>query len=286
MTTRYFNDKEYKVATNYILLNCDEVESCLSKYTMELRTRFPSLIESDLQMRISDEFSMWFRKEIYLTPKPDSDNLSIVPACPLATTVAPSMTFAGGLVLWMKMIKRSNGSSMKKRMRKSFNRSPIPKHRMFSCFYTSRNVYSSGSDFNSSGDLDSISAATILEFGAHVYSFGFICYRVLIKACSSLSTCPPHLHSFNKQSDSAKVITEIMKAHFIEAHLSLGKKKYRWDPMHEHAIWDAWQKQISLQYKGFMYERKKMGKAFAQSKLYVLLHQQKGQWIDTRSDQF
>ncbi|KAI5668960.1 hypothetical protein M9H77_18813 [Catharanthus roseus] len=29
--------------------------------------------------------------------------------------------------------------------------------------------------------------------------------------------------SFNKQSDCAKVITKIMKAHFVEAHLSFGK---------------------------------------------------------------
>ncbi|KAI5682172.1 hypothetical protein M9H77_03400 [Catharanthus roseus] len=32
--------------------------------------------------------------------------------------------------------------------------------------------------------------------------------------------------------------------------------------------------------------RQKMGEAFVQSELYVLLHQQKGEWVDTRSDQF
>ncbi|KAI5667694.1 hypothetical protein M9H77_17547 [Catharanthus roseus] len=32
--------------------------------------------------------------------------------------------------------------------------------------------------------------------------------------------------------------------------------------------------------------REKMDKGFAQLELYVLLHQQKGQWVDTRSDEF
>ncbi|KAI5667675.1 hypothetical protein M9H77_17528 [Catharanthus roseus] len=78
----------------------------------------------------------------------------------------------------------------------------------------------------------------------------------------------PTADSFNKQSDCAKMTTEIMKAHFVEAHPSFGKvldrikkmryaesrKRYRWDPMHERAIWDAWQKRASLLYKDLMYE--------------------------------
>ncbi|KAI5681630.1 hypothetical protein M9H77_02858 [Catharanthus roseus] len=44
-TTRYLDDKKYKAATNYILLNCDEVEP-------------------DIHTRISEEFSMWFREEV------------------------------------------------------------------------------------------------------------------------------------------------------------------------------------------------------------------------------
>ncbi|KAI5683186.1 hypothetical protein M9H77_04414 [Catharanthus roseus] len=59
-----------------------------------------------------------------------------------------------------------------------------------------------------------------------------------------------------------------MKAHFVDAHPSFGKvpdriknmwytkfrKRYRWDPMHESAIWDAWQKRASLRYKDLIYE--------------------------------
>ncbi|KAI5652661.1 hypothetical protein M9H77_29848 [Catharanthus roseus] len=32
------------------------------------------------------------------------------------------------------------------------------------------------------------------------------------------------------------------------------EKRYRWDPLHEHAIWDAWEKRASLRYKDLMYE--------------------------------
>ncbi|KAI5668471.1 hypothetical protein M9H77_18324 [Catharanthus roseus] len=58
-----------------------------------------------------------------------------------------------------------------------------------------------------------------------------------------------------------------MKAHFFEVHPSFGKvpriknmlytefeKRYRWDPMHERAIWDAWHRRASLRYKDLMYE--------------------------------
>ncbi|KAI5668240.1 hypothetical protein M9H77_18093 [Catharanthus roseus] len=59
-----------------------------------------------------------------------------------------------------------------------------------------------------------------------------------------------------------------MNAYFLEAHPSFGKapdrmknmwytefgKKYRWDSMHERAIWDAWQRWASLRYKDLMYE--------------------------------
>ncbi|KAI5653868.1 hypothetical protein M9H77_31055 [Catharanthus roseus] len=58
---------------------------------------------------------------------------------------------------------------------------------------------------------------------------------------------------FNKKLDYVKVIIEIMKAHFVEAHPRFGKvpngvkniwciefgKRYQWDPMHECAIVDA-----------------------------------------------
>ncbi|KAI5667499.1 hypothetical protein M9H77_17352 [Catharanthus roseus] len=74
--------------------------------------------------------------------------------------------------------------------------------------------------------------------------------------------------SYRPQLDIAKLITEIMKAHLVEAHPSFWKvsdriknmwytkfgKRYRWDPMHERAILDAWQKQASLRYKDLMYE--------------------------------
>ncbi|KAI5675867.1 hypothetical protein M9H77_06817 [Catharanthus roseus] len=36
--------------------------------------------------------------------------------------------------------------------------------------------------------------------------------------------------------------------------LRLMQKKYRWDPLHKHAIWDAWEKRASLHYKDLMYE--------------------------------
>ncbi|KAI5649894.1 hypothetical protein M9H77_35899 [Catharanthus roseus] len=63
-TTRYLDDKEYKATTNYILLNCDEVEPYLLRYTTELRMLFPSLTENNVQTRNSDEFSMWFREKM------------------------------------------------------------------------------------------------------------------------------------------------------------------------------------------------------------------------------
>ncbi|KAI5649895.1 hypothetical protein M9H77_35900 [Catharanthus roseus] len=59
-----------------------------------------------------------------------------------------------------------------------------------------------------------------------------------------------------------------MKAHFIEAYPSFWKvpdkmksmwciefgKRYRWDPMHERTIRDAWKRRASLRYKDLMYE--------------------------------
>ncbi|KAI5667892.1 hypothetical protein M9H77_17745 [Catharanthus roseus] len=74
---------------------------------------------------------------------------------------------------------------------------------------------------------------------------------------------------FNKQSRCAKVITEIMKAHFVEAHSS---------------SWKASDRMKNMWYTEFGHE--KMGKAFAQLELYVLLYQQKGQGVDTQSDKF
>ncbi|KAI5653134.1 hypothetical protein M9H77_30321 [Catharanthus roseus] len=71
---------------------------------MELRMHFPSLTEGDIETRISEGFSMWFREE----------------------------RFTGGIVFEMKMKKRPNESAMMKKKRKSFNRSPIPKRRMLS----------------------------------------------------------------------------------------------------------------------------------------------------------
>ncbi|KAI5677076.1 hypothetical protein M9H77_08026 [Catharanthus roseus] len=48
-----------------------------------------------------------------------------------------------------------------------------------------------------------------------------------------------------------------MKAHFVGAHpILLGPRenKKHVDLMHEHVIWDAWQKQASLRYKDLTYE--------------------------------
>ncbi|KAI5675484.1 hypothetical protein M9H77_06434 [Catharanthus roseus] len=67
MTTRFLDDKEYKAATNYILLNCDGVEPYIKKYTTELRIHFSSLTESDIQTRISEGFSSWFREKVSLS---------------------------------------------------------------------------------------------------------------------------------------------------------------------------------------------------------------------------
>ncbi|KAI5676697.1 hypothetical protein M9H77_07647 [Catharanthus roseus] len=78
----------------------------------------------------------------------------------------------------------------------------------------------------------------------------------------------PMADNFSKQSACAKSIIEIMKKHFVEAHASFGKipnriknlwytkfrKMYQWNPLHEHAIWDAWEKRASLRYKDLIYE--------------------------------
>ncbi|KAI5663006.1 hypothetical protein M9H77_22329 [Catharanthus roseus] len=166
----------------------------------------------------------------------------------------------------MKMKKRSNRSPIKKRKRKSFNRSPIPKYSIWyvgvrrgspgssfslwqlllviEVYYSSRDgfysasippgasfslaaactppdVYSSSSIHYALDDLDSIFATAILESGTHVYSFGFI--------------------YFNKQSDCTKVPDRMKNMWSTEF-----EKRYRWDPMHEHAIWDAWHRRDLL----------------------------------------
>ncbi|KAI5665132.1 hypothetical protein M9H77_24455 [Catharanthus roseus] len=38
--------------------------------------------------------------------------------------------------------------------------------------------------------------------------------------------------------------------------IALLVKRYRWDQIHERAIWDAWKKWVSLRYKDLMYEAK------------------------------
>ncbi|KAI5682171.1 hypothetical protein M9H77_03399 [Catharanthus roseus] len=133
---------------------------------------------------------------------------------------------------------------------------------------TPRGFYNSDIGFYTFGDLDYISAAAILESDAYIYSFVFICCGVIIEACLSSSTCPPTpaassahspvpssqgiinfriiilstADSFSKQSDHAKVFTEIMKAHFVEAHSSFWKVLYR--------IKNMWYTEFEKRYDG------------------------------------
>ncbi|KAI5654131.1 hypothetical protein M9H77_31318 [Catharanthus roseus] len=133
--TRYLDDKEYKATTNYIMLNCDEDEP---KYKAELRTCFPSLTESDVQTRISDEFSMWFREEMENPVNASNSEclkcLSWGPSKRMKSYIGTLMHELGELesvdIRRSSSIvdedenneeKRSIGSSMKKRKRKSLN---------------------------------------------------------------------------------------------------------------------------------------------------------------------
>ncbi|KAI5672566.1 hypothetical protein M9H77_12930 [Catharanthus roseus] len=87
-------------------------------------------------------------------------------------------------------------------------------------------------------------------------AYNFSSSTAAFSSTSSTST-DATCSGFNKQSTCAKLITKIIKEQLIEAHASFGKipnriknmrytgfrKRYRWDPMHERAMWDAWEKQ-------------------------------------------
>ncbi|KAI5666554.1 hypothetical protein M9H77_16407 [Catharanthus roseus] len=114
------------------------------------------------------------------------------------------------------------------------------------------------------------SVVTPLYEGYTKYSLLFAIVRLLnIKSENNmLEKCFDQIAHFNKQSACAKLITEIMKEYFVDAHTSFWKipnriknmwstkfgKMYRWDPMHDRVIWDTWEKRASLRYTDLMYE--------------------------------
>ncbi|KAI5650314.1 hypothetical protein M9H77_36319 [Catharanthus roseus] len=129
----------------------------------------------------------------------------------------------------MKMKKRLNGSPMKKRKRKSFNRITLFLNNLFvsfchytvhgskkrahsaaaftppatspspvasipveaSGFYTSRDVYSFGSSFYTTSDLDSIFTAAILKSAPTSTPLASSAVGTSLRPAPLLSACPP-----------------------------------------------------------------------------------------------
>ncbi|KAI5677866.1 hypothetical protein M9H77_08816 [Catharanthus roseus] len=173
----------------------------------------------------------------------------------------------------VKMKKRSNGSSMKKR--KSFNRSQILKCRIKKSAHlaAASTPVASTSDETSTTSVETASTRLLflperLFFCSNFYTLATLTPLLQLAYSRPAPTCTPsassiegmeltqkphhhhHVHRhlplhhqqelrhlplhqplqlplhqrvFNKQLDYGKVIIEIMKAHFVEAHLSFGK---------------------------------------------------------------
>ncbi|KAI5653973.1 hypothetical protein M9H77_31160 [Catharanthus roseus] len=276
MTTRYLDEKEYKEAMNYILLNWDEVET---NYTTELRTRYRSLLESDVQMRISEEFSTWFREEM-LKPVNASNNeflkclswgfihrneVSVI----LHVTVVYRLKESGELELVDICGRNSIVDENKEEVEWRLDEEEKEKEFQSESDSETSNIYSSG-------DLDTSSAAAILESSTHFYSFTKSSTTGTSTGMSSRAASLSSIRSLAPPSQG--IVNFIGKCNWYTKL----RKRYRWDLIHKRAIWDAWEKWASLCYKDLIYKQKKMGETFAQLELYVLVNYQKGQWVDTR----
>lgn len=62
---RFLSQEEYIAATNYILLNCEEVQPYMKKFKMMLRVEIQNISKLEQQRRIENEFSIWFRDYVH-----------------------------------------------------------------------------------------------------------------------------------------------------------------------------------------------------------------------------
>ncbi|KAI5667409.1 hypothetical protein M9H77_17262 [Catharanthus roseus] len=156
----------------------------------------------------------------------------------------------------MRIKKRSNRSPIMKRKRKSFNRSSIPKRRLFNCnfFYSKLNCLNNlfiihGSKKKKTQPEMSTAPATMSTIPTSVSipprTFASLATKstppVSAYISLAMSIPPVTLTTFPQlpyssptpistpsplssiQSACAKPITEIMKEHFVKAHASFGK---------------------------------------------------------------
>jgi hypothetical protein len=59
--TRFLTSEEFKAATNYILLNCEEVQPYINNFSNDLRSRSPGIMEAEVSRMIENEFTGWFK---------------------------------------------------------------------------------------------------------------------------------------------------------------------------------------------------------------------------------
>ncbi|KAI5661688.1 hypothetical protein M9H77_21011 [Catharanthus roseus] len=156
------------------------------KYTKELMTCFPSLTESDIQTRINDEFSMWFREEME------------------------------------KVVNTSNNECLKSLSWGLFKRFIHMKEVLvvlhITVVYRLKMVCGSKKSAHLAV-TSTMSASTSVKTSTTPVETASPPKTSFSMAAAST---PPGT-SYPLPSDCSKVIIEIMKAHFVEAHPGFGK---------------------------------------------------------------
>jgi hypothetical protein len=62
--TRFLNGAELRVATNYILLNCEEVQPYIQEFSNGIRTQSPGITDSEIEKLVEDGFARWFKEYV------------------------------------------------------------------------------------------------------------------------------------------------------------------------------------------------------------------------------
>jgi hypothetical protein len=62
--TRFLTSEELKVATNYILLNFEEVQPYIQQFSNDLCSHTPGILELEIKRRIENGFAGWFKEYV------------------------------------------------------------------------------------------------------------------------------------------------------------------------------------------------------------------------------
>jgi hypothetical protein len=59
--TQFFTSEEFRVANNYILLNCEEVQPYINTFSNDLHQLNPGIMDVDISRMVENEFVGWFK---------------------------------------------------------------------------------------------------------------------------------------------------------------------------------------------------------------------------------